>query len=77
MAKLAKISSKGQIVIPADVRKRLGYPRAMIVREEGSKVVLVPAPTFEDAFGIDGGAAARIATGISKDRRREVESELP
>ena len=50
MATIAKISSKGQIVIPAAIRRKLGSPKAMIIEEDKGKVILVPALTFEEAF---------------------------
>jgi AbrB family looped-hinge helix DNA binding protein len=75
MATIAKISSKGQIVIPVAIRKKLGSPKAMIIEEDDGKVILVPTLTFEEAFGIDGRVGAKIASEISRDRRREVESE--
>ena len=75
MATIAKVSSKGQIVIPADIRKKLGSPKAMTIEERNGRVILVPTLTFQEAFGVDGKAGAQIASEISKDRRREVESE--
>jgi len=75
MQKLVPVSSKGQVVIPAKIRKKLGKPRTMLVREEKGKVILEPAITFRDAFGTGGREAAEIAVEISRDRRREVESE--
>lgn len=40
-----KLSSKGQIVIPVEVRKALGLDRGsqLVVRLEGGRVVLEPA----------------------------------
>jgi AbrB family looped-hinge helix DNA binding protein len=75
MTRIAKVSSKGQIVIPAEIRKNLGYPNAMLVQEDGNRVILVPAQTLKEAFGADGDASARVAAEISRERRREVESE--
>jgi len=75
MQKIVPVSSKGQVVIPAKIRKKLGMPKTMLVREENGKVVLEPAITFRDAFGTGGREAAEIAVEISKDRRKEVESE--
>lgn len=75
MQKLVSLSSKGQVVIPAKMRKKLGKPRTLLLREEGGKIILEPALSFKDAFGTGGREAEKIAVEISKDRRREVESE--
>ncbi len=75
MQKIARVSSKGQVVIPAEIRKKLGRPRAVIIRESEGRVILEPAVTFDEAFGSGGKDAADIATEISRERRREVESK--
>ena len=68
-------SSKRQIVIPAKIRKKLGKPKTVLVREENGKINLEPAVSFRDAFGTGGREAAKLAVEISRDRRKEVESE--
>lgn len=75
MQKLVRISPKGQVVIPAKMRKKLGKPKTVLVRDEDGKIILEPALSFKDAFGTGGKEAAKIALEISRDRRREVESE--
>jgi AbrB family looped-hinge helix DNA binding protein len=75
MQKLVPVSSKGQVVIPAKIRKKLGKPKTLLVREEGGKIILEPALSFRDAFGSGGKKAAEIALEISKERRKDVESE--
>jgi AbrB family looped-hinge helix DNA binding protein len=75
MQKLVSVSSKGQVVIPAKIRKKLGEPRTLLVREEDGKIILEPALSFRDAFGSGGRDAEEIAIEISTDRRKEVESE--
>jgi AbrB family looped-hinge helix DNA binding protein len=73
MQKLVSLSSRGQVVIPAKIRKKLGKPKTLLLREEGGKIILEPALSFKDAFGTGGREAAEIALEISKDRRKEVE----
>lgn len=75
MQKLVRVSSKGQVVIPAKMRKKLGRPKTMLIREEHRSLVLEPALSFKEAFGTGGKEAEKIAVEISKDRRKEVESE--
>ncbi len=75
MQKLVRVSSKGQVVIPAKIRRKLGRPKTMLVRDEGERIILEPALSFKEAFGTGGKEAAKIAIEISKDRRKEVESQ--
>ncbi|MGI0078854.1 MAG: AbrB/MazE/SpoVT family DNA-binding domain-containing protein [Nitrososphaerales archaeon] len=75
MQKLVRVSPKGQVVIPARIRNKLGKPKTVLVSEEKGRIILEPALSFKDAFGTGGKEAAKIAIEISRDRRREVESE--
>jgi AbrB family looped-hinge helix DNA binding protein len=75
MEKVVPVSSKGQIVIPASLRKKLKIGRAVIVRDEGGRILVEPSRSMEESFGAGGDAMLDTAIEISKDRRREVESE--
>lgn len=50
---LAKITSKGQVTIPQEIRKKLGIGKDDTVDfvMEGSRVVLVPVKTLRDLRG--------------------------
>jgi AbrB family looped-hinge helix DNA binding protein len=74
MPAVARVSRKGQVVIPAELRKKLSITRLVVIREEGGKIVMEPVMSMEDAFGIDGEKMREIAREISGDRRAEVES---
>jgi AbrB family looped-hinge helix DNA binding protein len=74
MQKLVRVSLKGQVVIPAKIRNKLGKPKTALIRE-GGKIILEPSLSFWEAFGTGGKNAAKIAIEISRDRRKEVESE--
>ena len=75
MQKLARVSSKGQVVIPAYIRRKHKISKTVLIKEEGGKIILEPAKSFEESVG-DGGDMARLAAiEISLDRRKEVESE--
>jgi AbrB family looped-hinge helix DNA binding protein len=75
MAKLARVSSKGQVVIPAPLRKALKIKRTVIIRREGGKIILEPSSSMEEAFGTGGKEMVMAAIEIIQDRRKEVESE--
>lgn len=74
MQKLARVSSKGQIVIPAKLRRRLKISRTVMIKEENGKIIIEPSVPMEEAFGTGGKDMRRVAVEISMDRRREVES---
>ena len=74
MQKLVPVSTKGQVVIPAAMRKRLKIGRAVVVKDEGGHLLIEPSTTLEESFGAGGKEMADVAREISKDRRKEVES---
>jgi len=75
MKKTVKVSSKGQVVIPIEIRKKFKIKKMVAFKEKRGKIYIEPVMTFEDAFGIDGKAMYEVAREISKDRRKEVELE--
>lgn len=77
MQKLVPVSTKGQVVIPASMRKRLKIGRAVVVKEEGGRLLIEPSTTMEESFGAGGKEMAEAAREISRERRKEVESERP
>lgn len=75
MKKLVPVSAKGQVVIPAPMRKKLNIGRAVVIRDKGGLIVLEPSKTMEESFGAGGEEMIEVAQEISKARRTEVESE--
>lgn len=49
MRETLKVSSRGQITLPASIRKRIGIQEgsAVVIEDRGSEVVLKPAAIFE------------------------------
>ncbi len=77
MSKLVPVSQKGQVVIPAELRKKHKIGRAVIIAEVNGKITIEPSQSMEESFGIDGDAMLEVAREISTERRLEVESERP
>jgi AbrB family looped-hinge helix DNA binding protein len=75
MKKLVKVSSKGQVVIPVEMRKKFRIKRMVAFKEERGRIYVEPVMAFEEAFGIDGKGMYGVAADISKDRRKEIELE--
>ena len=49
MRETLKVSSRGQITLPASIRKRVGIQEgsAVVIEDRGNEVVLKPAAIFE------------------------------
>ncbi|MDA4118034.1 MAG: AbrB/MazE/SpoVT family DNA-binding domain-containing protein [Thaumarchaeota archaeon] len=77
MNKLVPVSQKGQVVIPAALRKKHKIGRAVVIGEVDGKITIEPSQSMEESFGAGGDAMLDVAREISRDRRREVESERP
>jgi AbrB family looped-hinge helix DNA binding protein len=80
---VAKVSSKGQVVIPAAIRERLGIERGteLSFRVEGGRII-VDAHSLEAQLqrirslrGITAGGPS-MCDSLIEDRRREREREL-
>lgn len=75
MQKLVPVSTKGQVVIPAPMRKKLKIGRAVVIREDRGVLVVEPSKTLEESFGSGGDEMIDVAREISRARREELESE--
>ena len=75
MSRLVPVSQKGQVVIPAKMRKKLKIGKAVIMSEEANGILIRPSTSMEESFGAGGKIMLDAAGEISRDRRREVESE--
>jgi len=75
---MVRVSTKGQIVIPAEMRRQFGIKPGTIVdlSAEGNKIGLRPLP--EDPVEASFGAFAHLESmlpGLLQDRREERERE--
>jgi AbrB family looped-hinge helix DNA binding protein len=77
MDRLVPVSQKGQVVIPAELRKKHKIGRAVVIAEVDGKITIEPSRSMEESFGAGGDAMLEVAREISRERRREVESERP
>ncbi|QGA55260.1 AbrB/MazE/SpoVT family DNA-binding domain-containing protein [Sulfolobus sp. E5-1-F] len=73
-----KVYKKGIIVIPKEIREKLGIKEGDIIElvVNGDKISIEKPLTLLDLFGIDGDDALEIAKEIVKERRKEVEREI-
>ncbi len=75
MSKLVPVSQKGQVVIPARLRKKHRIGRAVVISEVNGKITIEPSKSMEESFGAGGDEMLEVAKEISRERRHEVESE--
>ncbi|AAK43229.1 AbrB/MazE/SpoVT family DNA-binding domain-containing protein [Saccharolobus solfataricus] len=73
-----KVYKKGIIVIPKEIREKLGIKEGDIIEliVNGDRISIEKPLTLLDLFGIDGDEALEIAKEIIKERRKEVEKEI-
>ena len=78
MAKTIKISSKGQVVIPANIRRQLDIGRGsrLAVEVKGDKIVLEPIrrPQWQ-AYRGEFSRGASLIDELEQERRRERERD--
>jgi len=73
-----KVHKKGLIVIPAEVRRRLGIYEGTYLElvVEGNTMRLIVPQSLKNAFGIDGEKALEVARLINASRRLEIGKEI-
>ena len=73
--KVVTLSSKGQIVIPAKVRKKLSLKEgdSLVIVEENDGIRLQPLVNIAELWGVD---AIKDAGVILKEMRKEWDNEL-
>jgi AbrB family looped-hinge helix DNA binding protein len=77
MASSAVMSSKGQLVIPANLRKELGFkPGVRVVFKKQGKGLLIESGAYEAVLALRGKyAGLGLEESFAEDRRQERELE--
>jgi len=73
-----KVSSKGQIVIPKDIREKHGYRKGsklIITALDENRILLERVPRLSEIFGFMGGAEATKTLLTERERESSVEKE--
>ena len=76
---VVKVSRKGQIVIPAEIRRRYGIRDKVVIEVSGEGLKIIPLYPLEEMFGIDGEVMKEVAREIVEERLEEIkhEKEIP
>jgi len=72
---IVKVGRKGQVVIPAEIRRKYGIKNKVVIRADEDGVKIVPVISLEEMFGIDGEVMKDIAKEIVKERLEEMGRE--
>ena len=72
---IVKVSRKGQVVIPAEIRRKYGIKNKVVIRADEDGVKIIPVISLEEMFGIDGEVMKDIAKEIVKERLEEMGRE--
>ena len=75
MEYVLRVSSKGQVVIPAELRRKFNIKSKVILKVEDGEMRIIPFTDLKDAFGIDGRKMIKVAKSILADKKRELELE--
>ena len=72
---IVKVSGKGQIAIPVELRRKFGIEDKILIRVEGKEIKIIPIISMEKLFGADGEVMREVAMEISEERMREIKNE--
>jgi len=70
MSRIGRISSKGQVVIPSELREKLKITRTVLIREDGGRIIIEPWVSMDEAFGSGGKEMIDAAIEISRAETR-------
>ena len=72
---VVKVSKKGQVVIPIEIRRKFNIKDRVIIRVDEEGIKVIPLIPLEEMFGIDGDVMKNIAKEIIKERLEEISHE--
>jgi len=69
---VVKVSKRGQIVIPAEIRRMFNIRDRVVIRVDGEVIKVIPFTSLEELFGVDGDVMKVVAREIVEERVGEV-----
>jgi len=70
-----KVSRKGQVVIPAEIRRKFNIRDRVVIRVDEGVIKIIPFMSLEDLFGVDGDIMKVVAREIVEERMEEIKRE--
>lgn len=72
---IVKVSKKGQIVIPVEIRRRFNIRDKVVIEANDREIKIIPLIPLEELFGVDDDVMKDIAKEIVKERLEEIKHE--
>jgi len=72
---VVKVSKKGQIVIPVEVRRKFNIGDKVVIIVDENSIRIIPLRSLEELFGVDGEAMREVAKEIVEERLEEIKRE--
>lgn len=72
---IVKVSKKGQIVIPAEIRRRFNIRDRVVIEATDKEIKIIPLLPLEELFGVDGDVMKDVAREIVRERLEEIKHE--
>lgn len=72
---IVKVSRKGQMVIPIEIRRKFNIKDKVVIKVDEGGIKIIPLIPLEDLFGVDGDIMKDVAKEIVKERLEEIKRE--
>ncbi len=69
---IVKVSRKGQVVIPIEIRRKYNIRDKVIIKADEEGIKIIPLIPLEEMFGVDGDIMKNIAKEIVEERLKEI-----
>ena len=69
---VVKVSKKGQVVIPAEIRRKYNIRDKVVIKADEEGIKIIPLISLEEMFGVDGDIMKDVAREIVRERLEEV-----
>ncbi|RLG88438.1 MAG: AbrB family transcriptional regulator [Thermoprotei archaeon] len=72
---VVKVSRKGQVVIPIEIRRRYNIKDKVVIKVDEEGIKIIPLMSLKEMFGTDGEMMKIIAKEIVEERMEEIKRE--
>mgnify|MGYP000489322711 CR=1 FL=1 len=72
---VVKVSKKGQVVIPVEIRRKFNIRDRVVIKADEEGIRIIPLVPLEELFGADGDVMRDVAREIVKERLEELRRE--
>lgn len=72
---VVKVSKKGQVVIPIEIRRKFNIRDRVVIKADEEGIRIIPLVPLEELFGADGDVMRDVAREIVRERLEELRRE--